>query len=320
MKKLALLCALIAVMSCFAFTGCSADINYLLKYDGDGNGYYSISCSGFTASLKDEYKIPAYYEGLPVKEVEAEGFAGTHIVKLIVPATIEKIGVAAFSYNRLLKSVEFEEGSNLKELSRGAFGYCSALKEVRLPDGLEKISEMAFESCTKLESVNMGTSLEIIADKAFEHCNSLDGVVFPETLKEIGAQAFYETAVSAIVIPDSVEKIGYSAFHTCTSLKTLTVGKGVSVITSGAFGYCTSLESVYLSSTLKSIEGAYFIDGKFECGHSFHSAEKLKDIYFDGTKEEWEELKSNINNEKYEYSSEVVFDNGSLLNATVHFN
>ncbi len=65
-----------------------------------------------------------------------------------------------------------------------------------------------------------------------------------------------------------VTSIGYSAFHNCSSLKELTLGKGLKKTAAGAFNDCTELEKVTTYATQPpSIEGignALFSDATYE--------------------------------------------------------
>ncbi len=311
--------AVTALLCVPCISGCSAKTEYILKTDGDGNKYYIAGCSGFASNLKGEVVIPSYYgEGedyAPVTEISEQGFSATSITKITIPATVTKIGQASFAYNNLLESVVFENGSKLEEISRGAFGYCPALKEISLPATVKSVGIMAFYNCTSLESVGMH-AVENIGGRAFEYCSSLREVTFPETLGSIGDRAFYFSGLKEVSIPDSVFEIGYASFHSCTSLEKASVGAGVRVIKSGAFGYCTSLKELCLSSSVEKIEGARYVDDEFYCGHAFHSC-GISDVYYGGTAEEWEELKKNTDNKSVTVN-DTVFDNGALFGAKLH--
>ncbi len=316
------------------FSGCKAETNFTLKSGEDGD-YYSFSLSGYTGSFKGEYEIPSEHDGLPVKEIEDEGLSNSGITKLVIPETVEKIGVAAFSYNYNLREVVFKDGSNLKKLPRGTFGYCRTLRSITLPESVESVGALAFYACESLSEVALPEGLKLIGERAFEGCFALKGIALPQNLERIGALAFYNSALEEVTIPDSVKDVevteegedkkpvtkiqnglGYGAFHSCTKLKKAVVGSGITVLASGVFGYCTALEEVYLPSGLKSIEGAYYIDGAFECGHAFHNNKNLKDVYFAGSKQQWEAVK--INNDKVNVQG-ADYDNSALTKATVHY-
>lgn len=325
--------ALLPLMS-----GCKAEESYTLNEAGDG---YIFSVKGFSSSFSGEFEIPeAYGEGadrLPVREIASEGFGGSNITKVTIPATVEKIGTAAFSYCTMLREVVFESGSPLTEIAWGSFGYCESLTKINIPDGVTVIEGMSFYGCSSLEEMQIPEGVTGIGQRAFEQCTSLKSVTLPSTLTTIGEMAFYTAGLESVTIPDGVHDIqtpvlnedgetvyqlvrgiGRAAFHTCTSLKTARIGSGVTTIYSGTFGYCTSLEEIYLPASVKIIEGALFSNGNFSYGHAFHNDTKLADIYFGGTQEEWEELKKNTDNTPYSKNG-ASYDNKAFLNATMHF-
>ena len=339
-KLTALILTLLICAACLPlFSGCNAKTTYTLNVGEDGEKYYTLSVSGFTNKIKGTFEIPEYYgEGedkAPVKEIADEGLSGTGITKLVIPKTVETIGVAAFAYNYSLKEVTFAGGSELNEIPRGAFGYCNALTEITIPQTVESIEPLAFVNCERLSSVAFPDNLKKIGDGAFEGCTKLESVSLPQTLEKIGNMAFYKTGLTEITIPDSVrdtetEKtgddgktiteieygIGYAAFHTCEKLVKATVGSGIKYLRSGVFGYCTALKEIYLPASLKKIEGAYYIDGKLECGHAFHSDKELADIYFAGSKAEWEAVEKDMEAVTVQ---NVTYDNSALTRAKLHY-
>lgn len=332
-KSVAILTALLIAVLCIPImSGCKADKKFTLKYDGNGDKYYSFSLSGYTSSLKGEYEIPSYYgEGedrAPVSEIETEGLAYTQITKLTIPDTVTKIGVAAFSYNYNLREVVFEEGSKITELERGVFGYCRALESVIIPESVTSIGALAFLNCEQLKSATLPAGLKEIGESAFQGCGSLSAITLPEGLLKIGDTAFYNSGLEEVTVPDSVRDtviettdgegkpvtkteygLGFGAFHSCTKLKKAIVGGGVTVLQSGAFGYCTALEEVYLPSSLKTVQGARYENDKLVSGHAFHNDEALARVYFSGSESEWNGIE--IINDKVT-SQGATYDNKAL--------
>ena len=336
MKKFAaLVTAFAAAFLCLPFfSGCSAGIGYTLESAEDGSRYYVARASGYTSFMSGELEIPAEYgegeEKLPVKAIAAQGFSGTKLKKITIPASVETIGVAAFSYNNLLEEVTFAEGSKIKEIGWGAFGYCRSLAAVNIPETVETVDGMAFAYCESIKTLDLPDGLKNINFRAFEGCSALEEIILPQNLLQIGAYAFYNcTALGGIVLPDSLRDevsadgeispaVGFAAFHTCTSLKYAVVGAGIVSIEEGVFGYCTSLERVYLPAGLKRIKGALFSnDGAFVCGHAFHNDGALAEVHFAGSEEEWAAVE--IDDVPYSGGS-TEFNNGALKRARKIFN
>jgi conserved domain protein len=77
-------------------------------------------------------------------------FYNTGIKTIILPDTIEEIGVGTFGSCRKLNSVHF--GTNIKKIGQMSFSECYSLAEINLPEGIEELDIRAFSSviCSKL--------------------------------------------------------------------------------------------------------------------------------------------------------------------------
>lgn len=326
---------------CLFSSGCSYTIKYdYIKYEGE-EGYYVVKASGYVNSLKGTLEIPSTYgkgdKEAPVKEIAPEGFRGANITKLVIPSSINKIGIAAFANCTRLEEVVFEQGGDLKEIPQGTFGYDASLRKITFSDSIETIGYCTFLECKSLAAVNLPKNLKRITERAFEDCYYLSEVTLHEGLESIGYLAFYNCALKEIIIPDSVRDVvvpvtdedgnivtdkdgspqtrtvygvDYGAFHTCRALKKAVVGSGITLIRAGVFGFCDKLEEVYIPSSVQKIEGVYLENGKFTSGHAFQNCNSLKIINYAGTSEEWAQIK--IDNTPYSYNG-ATFNNNALF-------
>ena len=74
----------------------------------------------------------------------------------------------------------------------------------------------AFGGCSDLTSVTIPNSVTSIGDGAFWNCNGLTSVTIPNSVTTIGESAFYGcSGLTSITIPNSVTSIGNWAFHGC---------------------------------------------------------------------------------------------------------
>lgn len=105
--------------------------------------------------------------------------------------------------NHAFSERERRTSSTLNEISNGTFLRCKSLKEIIIPDTVEKIGELAFSDCEKLEKVILPKSLKSIDKKAFENCKNL----------------------TEINIPDTIEYIAYNAFDDCEKLENIKIPK-----------------------------------------------------------------------------------------------
>ncbi len=179
-----------------------------------------------------------------------------------------------------LKDLTIEE-SVINVIPDRAFGNCTSLKTVRIPDSCEMIMPEAFIGCTSLETVQFGEAsiLSEICNKAFSGCKSLKEVILPETTAELYNNAFTDcTSLTKIVIPQSTKAIGnytfsgcvnlsdvqmadYSviiigieSFSNCSDLIDLNLPKGLKRIEQGAFSGCTKLEKLEIPESVSSID------------------------------------------------------------------
>ena len=332
MKKIAAIisAALVSLAMCApALSGCSGDgIKFTLSKDGT---HYTVKYSGISSPM-EECRIPAYYgdDNIPVTGIADEGFANTRFTKIIIPKTVTEIGVAAFSYCPLLKTVEFEEGIQLEKLSHGMFGASTNLEEIKIPDSVKSLENLAFYGCSKLSSVTMN-SVETIGDKTFEGCTALEEISLPSTLTTIGTLAFYRSGLKSVEIPESVKDtvttdddgnestvygLGIGSFNSCVYLESVKIAEGVKVIPSGIFGNCRALKEIYLPLSIDEVQGPYYEKGVFIVGHAFYYCPALTDVYYAGSEEQWKYIK--IENLALSESG-ITMDNSALVNAAKHY-
>lgn len=173
------------------------------------------------------------------------------------------------------------------------------IKRIVIENGVTSLGNWAFCACSHMTSVTIPDSVTSIGWAAFYECTSLTSVEIPGSVTSIGDEAFLEcTSLTSITIPDSVTSIGTYAFYACSSLTRITIPDGVTSIDDWTFGGCSSLTSVTIPDNVTSIEYA-----------AFESCSGLKDVYYSGTKEQWDSVAI----------AELDGGNDPLLNARIHF-
>ena len=174
--------------------------------------------AGYTAHFKvrdDMLPFTFYSTATTCTLTGVKDGAATHVV---IPAYITELSLHGCAN---LISVEFEQGSNLQNLRYEAFGGCTALETIALPEGLQSMGDSTFDGCTALTSITIPGSVTSIGNSAFSGCSSLTSIIIPEGVKSIGKSVFYGcTSLKNITIPASVESIG-SSFGGCTSLRNI---------------------------------------------------------------------------------------------------
>ncbi len=217
---------------------------------------------------------------------------GNERTNYAIPDSVMRIRQGAFNSAINLESVTF--GKGLKSIDCRAFNSCSSLKEVIITDNVVSIGNTAFGGCDVLETVSIGNGVKYIGAFAFKDCN-IENLTLGSNIRFIGDGAFDSSLKNGdIVIPDSVTKLGERAFCESGS-ENITIGRGVTEIEEYAFASNYNLKTVTIPNTVKVISTG-----------AFNSCSGITDVYYEGTKEMWENLT-------------VDSVNSYLLNATVHF-
>ena len=129
----------------------------------------------------------------------------------------------AFANCTSLQSIDI---SGLRVGGDGIFMNCTSLSEVTT-SSLTYIGKNMFAGCTSLESFELNA--RSVPDSAFRGCTSLASITFNENLNEIGAYAFYGTALSSVTLPEGRYAVGERAFASCANLQSVTIPSGTNV-------------------------------------------------------------------------------------------
>ncbi len=151
-------------------------------------------------------------------------FKNSGIRSFTVPKFINAIAQYEFSGCKYLRSVSFEEGSELTALTAYMFAGADELAVISFPESssITSIQAHALEGIPKLRSINLEalTGLTNIDNYAFRYCEKLANVSIPEGVKYIGRYAFMGCyALSELSLPSTLEYIGESAFYATNNIK-----------------------------------------------------------------------------------------------------
>ncbi|MDY2628249.1 MAG: leucine-rich repeat domain-containing protein [Lachnospiraceae bacterium] len=222
----------------------------------------------------------------------------TELTNVVMGNSVETIGYYAFHDCGKLEEITLPDSL----ISIGGYAFVNAgLKEIIVPDRVEKVMGSAFQDCEKLEravigngaifsseegtisnifdgctnlrSVVIGNSVTEIPNSMFSNLKYLTDVQLGSGIKTIGKNAFYNcTALPEIVVPGNVETIGESAFYNCSSLTKVTLPDSLKTIGKNAFWMCTELTNVVMGNSVETIE--YY---------AFHDCGKLEEITLPGS-------------------------------------
>ena len=198
---------------------------------------------------------------------------GNYLVKgtssaevLIVPPSVEHIGINPFQDAPMLRRVVFQEG--MKHLDLGSRYWIEGKAdelEVVFPSTLEHL-QGAIYGANNIVEIKLGhTKLEKCVE-SFVNLIGLTKVQLPSTLKEIEGSFRNCKALEELDIPESIELIGKGSFEG-VGIRELDLSKckNLKTIDNRAFSECRDLERVILPEGLTSIEsGAFSLCPKLE--------------------------------------------------------
>ncbi len=256
---------------------------------------------------------------------------GKKDTRYIIPNSVTYIHNEAFGGCSSLTSISIP--NSVTSIGDYAFYYCSSLTSISIPNSVTSISDGAFQYCNSLTSISIPDSVTSIGYYGFYDCSSLTSISIPDSVTYIGYQAFYGcSSLTSINIPDSVTSIDWGAFQYCKSLTNINVSENnqyycsvdgnlynknkttlirynigkkdtsyiipdsVTSIDWGAFEGCRSLTSISIPDSVTSIYK-----------YAFSRCISLMDVYYIGTREQWNEIS-------------IYPDNEYLTTANIHYN
>ena len=299
-----------------AFSFCNNLIGFIIS---DGNTAYSVDEFGCLYN-KDKTVLIQY----PIGNIR-DAF--------VIPNSVTDIGEKAFCSCRSLTNVTIP--NSVTNISQYAFYYCENLMSAPIPDRVTNIGSSAFSSCKSLTSVTIPANVTSIGNGAFNSCSSLTSITVDTenqayTSDESGClfdksmtKLIHYPAGSRLVfytVPNSVTSIVSYAFAYCENLNSITLGDNVRNIDNDAFVHCSSLTSIAIPAGVAKIGDRTFeycvsltkVAFPLSMTHigqsAFLGCSSLKDVYYAGGQAQWNIISIDNNN------------NGSLKNATIHFN
>ncbi len=102
---------------------------------------------------------------------------------------------------------------NVTSVGYWAFGNCSGLTSITIPNSVTSIGNSAFYGCRGLTSITIPNSVTSIGNFAFSGCSGLTSITIPNSVTSINIYAFQGcSGLTSITIPNSVTSIGIGAF------------------------------------------------------------------------------------------------------------
>lgn len=182
-----------------------------------------------------EIVIPETIENLPVVEIGAYAFAIEQENEPDTQNTTEQMQFVSVEDKEETQPKQNAAGcaiermvlpDSIQKIGIGAFFGCSALTSIHLPENLKIIPERLFSGCIALQRLALPQALEVISDYAFYDCRALERLSLPETVQKLGKYACYNCrSMQEINIPEAAVDLGTGLFLNCDRLKYMTFGR-----------------------------------------------------------------------------------------------
>lgn len=220
-----------------------------LFYENHGDG---------TCTVTDVASGPEFNLGLDIIVVPPYINEGEEILKVV--AVGESFLSALGASHDTIKEVRLPD--TVERIGSYAFGPCTAIEQINIPRGVTHIGDYAFAGLKSLKSIDLPEDLEYIGEGAFSGCESLEEIRIPGSIDEILPRTFENCINLQHVSMDYVRSIGAGAFNTCISLKGGFSFDQLHTIEAEAFYGCQTLCDIQLGSSLTYIGERAFSDCK----------------------------------------------------------
>lgn len=358
MKKIKIITAIIVVvLIIFDLMVCPLGVKKVNAEVFDNYEYENISGSSvkITKYIGDEsvLAIPDKIDGKTVDEIGNWAFCDCkNLRKVNIPDSITNIG--EYTFCRCTNLEEIRLSNEIDQIGSQVFWGCESLQEISIPNKVKRIGGRAFQGCLSLSTINIPSNVSEIGESAFYYCeglreinilgeiinieektfcdcSNLNKITMPKGIMYIGKAAFLRcTSLREVYIPDTVVSLGLSVFSGCTSLKKVNIPQSVNSIEAYAFSDCKELEEIDIPSGVTNIEGTFSgctSLNKISIPSSitdidrwtFRDCNNLKDIYFAGTRAQWDEITITTNGNEVLSNVTIHFSDDSTLNDSEGF-
>lgn len=264
---------------------------------------HSVYVGSANDNLSGSVKIPSEVtiEGRKYNVVGINSFQGCkRMTSIVIPASVMTIGrEGVFSGCDSLESIVIDKSNKFLD-SRDD---CNAIilteqnivvagcKKTVIPDSVISIYDLAFQDCHGLETLFIPSNILSIGEDAFEGCTGLKSIIvsknnkkydsrldcnaiietesntlivgctntiIPSDVSVIGSNAFAKTSIPSIEIPEGVSVIGFQSFYGCSHLKQIRLPDSLQFIDDSAFGH-SGIISIHIPPCVTEIENSAFI-------------------------------------------------------------
>ena len=178
------------------------------------------------------------------------------LMLLPILASADPVEINGIWYNLVPKAKEAEvtRNPNVSDRYTGIVEIPASVTYNDIKYSVTSIGQYAFGGCSGLTSITIPNSVTSIGNDAFYECSGLTSITIPNSVTSIGENVFYYcSGLTSVIIPNSVTCIGKWAFYACSGLTSVTIGSGVTSIGASAFEFCIGLTTVIIPNSMTSI-------------------------------------------------------------------
>lgn len=146
-----------------------------------------------------------------------------NLTAVVLPASIIHYDADIFYECYNLVDVKLEEGSTIFPSLNGtgvenvnipssvkiimSYAFPKGIKEVILPEGVERLESYAFGGCENITSIKLPSTIKFIGSRCFSEV-PITSLELPNGIEELENACFYGSKIEELYIPQSVKKIG----------------------------------------------------------------------------------------------------------------
>lgn len=120
-----------------------------------------------------------------ITRIEAFAFDETFVTEVILPDTVESIGMYAFSECKLLRQLQLP--GSVTSVGPYVFSGCAGLTRFTWPATAGAVPNSAFSKCIGLEELVIEEGVREMGDSVCSYCDCLKNVYLPMSLEKIGS-------------------------------------------------------------------------------------------------------------------------------------
>lgn len=225
--------------------------------------------------LKDSLVGDVILDMMETQATRLVGFYScTPIVEVLIGSGVRQLGSGA-PYNRISRALDSHQ---IRKHS--AFCSCQNLRKITVAPGVESIGCLCFWMTPRLQEVTVGAKklsqdlfrlsqnirklnlegVEKIEKWCFSKNRRLESVVIPDSVKSMRASFQSCSSLKTVELGDGLTTISRSAFYDCGVLEKISLGRNITCIAEGAFEECSSLSEINIPEGLTEIKSEAFLN------------------------------------------------------------